>query len=486
MEKRSFRCLRRGISALALVAAAPGCEPGGEAPLAPRVAPGYVLFAPLLSTSTYLVDREGRVVHTWSSALGPGASVDLLEDGSLLRPARQPGPQRFHDGGVGGRIQRFAWDGTLLWDWVLASERWIQHHDVEALPNGDVLLLAWEHKSREQALRAGRDPRRVGAGGLWPECVVEVRPLPPDGGEIVWEWHAWDHRVQDRDPRLPAHGEIAAHPEAIDVNGGRGPEGWDQALLARLRALGYAGGAGTPADVEPDFMHANSVAYHPALDQIVLSVSAFNEIWIVDHGTTTSEAAGVRGGRVGRGGGLLYRWGNPRAYGRGGEADRRLFGQHDARWIPPGLPGAGHLLAFNNGYGGPAGMGSSVVEIEPPLAPDGSYLLPRGARYGPAAPSWEYRGHPPSSFTADFLSGAQRLADGNTLVTAGPQGRIFEVDSRGTVVWEYTNPFSGGAPNPAGDPPRALFRAVFVASDHPALAGRELRPLDPQPGSEDR
>ncbi|MGC8644373.1 MAG: hypothetical protein ACP5XB_31305, partial [Isosphaeraceae bacterium] len=59
------------------------------------------------------------------------------------------------------------------------------------------------------------------------------------------------------------------------------------------------------------------------LDQILLSVHSFSEIWIIDHGTTTAEAATHKGGRSGKGGDLLYRWGNPQAYRAGTAADQQ-------------------------------------------------------------------------------------------------------------------------------------------------------------------
>ena len=228
-------------------------------------------------------------------------------------------------------------------------------------------------------------------------------------------------------------------------------------------------------------MHTNSVAYSRKLDQIALSVSGFNEVWILDHGTTTAEAASHTGGRAGKGGDLLYRWGNPTVYGRGTAADQRLFGQHDAQWIPEGHAGEGHLTIFNNGAGRPGRDFSSVLEIAPPLEPSGRYTLAAGRPFGPERPVWEYVAPEKGSFSADFLSGAQRLPNGNTLVCDGPGGRIFEVAATGELVWDFESPYSGEAPNPHGDPRRSMFRAVFIPKDHPALVGRDLRPLDPQP-----
>lgn len=457
-------------------AAAPGDRPPG-----PRsrgtvwsrdgASPGYVLFSPLLSTTTYLIDHHGTPVHTWESEFGPGASVYLLDDGHLLRSGRQPGVSTFRDGGLGGRIQMFSWDGRLVWDWVQASEDRLQHHDIEPLPNGNVLLLAWERKSREEAIRAGRHPDLVGADGLWPDHVVEVRPRRPNGAEIVWEWHAWDHLIQDHDPRRENFGVVADHPERIDINGDRRAAAWSDEVVRRLKALGYLAGAPLAADRRADFLHTNSIDYDPRLDQIALSVSRFHEIWIIDHGTTREEAAGHTGGRAGRGGDLLYRWGNPSAYGRGTAADQRLFAQHDARWIPDGHPGAGNLMVFNNGADRADGSYSSVIEIRPPVAAEGRYAIEAGRPFGPEEPAWQYTAPDRESFFADFISGAHRLVNGNTFICAGPEGRFFEVTAGGEVVWELFNPFSGDAPNPAGDPLYSVFRATHLAPDHPALAG---------------
>lgn len=487
-----MRPLKRGALWLCVVGVTLHCwpeRPGGDAagstssgagPIEGSEPTGYVLYSPLLSTTTYLVDRDGRVVHTWESDLAPGASVYLLDNGHLLRAGRHPGVP-FRGGGQGGRLQEFLWDGSLVWDWAVASDEALQHHDIEPLPNGNLLLIAWETRTYEEAIQAGRKPDLLSSAGLWPDVVLEIEPLPPNGGRIVWEWHLWDHLIQDHYPERENYGRVGEHPELVDINAGRAPESVSEALLRRLRALGYLGAGATRADTAADFVHTNSIAYDPLQDQIVLSVNQYNEIWILDHSTSSREAASHAGGRRGKGGDLLYRWGNPRIYGRGAAEDQQLFGQHDARWIPAGYPGGGRLLVFNNGAGRPDGPYSSVMEIEPPLEADGSYRRPGVRGFGPDRPQWEYIAAPPRSFFAEFISGAERLRNGNTLICSGPEGRFFEVSRDREIVWEHRNPYSGNAPNPAGDPPFSVFRVQYVAPEHPALEGRRLEPLDPQP-----
>ncbi len=461
-----MRLVTSGILSACLLS---GCLGGVSEPLPESAArgdeagaAGYVLFSPILSTTTYLIDRQGRVVHTWDLDPTPAHSVYLLDNGNLLRCA-QVADHPVFPGSYGGRVQEFSWHGELLWEWAIPAGDRLQHHDVEPVPGGNVLLIAWEAKTLKQAVEAGRQRNRVGLNGLWSDCVLEVRPRPPGGGEIVWEWCLWDHLVQDADPRLDNYvPDVSRHPERVDVNGDVEPLKMTEKVLERLKALGYAAPGATPADFDPDFLHTNSVAYHPGLDQIVLSVPRFHEIWVLDHGTTTEEAAG-------RAGDLLYRWGNPRAYGRGGSDDQQLFAQHDARWIPEGHPGAGRLMAFNNGSRWPDRPYSSVIEIEPPLAPGGRYAIRSESAWGPEQPAWEYAARRKRSFFAEFISGAHRLANGNTLVTDGPKGRFFEVTARGETVWEYQNPYSGEAPNPSGELTYSVFRATHVPPDHPGL-----------------
>jgi hypothetical protein len=455
------------------------------------VAPGCVLFSPLASNQTYPIDNAGRVVHRWQTLTSPGGDQVLLDDGSLLRLGRDLDFEHFRTGGVSGWLEGLAWDGEESWAWQFASERAVLHHDFEPLPNGNVLALAWEARSPEEAARAGRRVDRIPKGGLWPDFLLEVKPKPPRGGEIVWEWHVWDHLVQNADATLETFGAPSDHPGRLDLNAGEPKPTVSEEELAQLKALGYVPDDAKPEDLESDFLHVNAIDYHAGLDQIALSVPNLGEVWILDHGTTTAQARTSSGGTRDHGGEILYRWGNASSYGRAPRFAQVFGYQHDVRWIREGFPGAGHLLVFNNAVGGEGSKWSAVDEIAPPLLASGLYALASGEPFGPRAPSWRYAAEPRESFFAEFISGAQRLANGNTLICSGPQGRVFEVTSRGEIVWEYLNPFAGSVrlkdgslPQPGlEDAPYAVFRAARIPPDHPGLRGRTLAPLAPQPSS---
>jgi hypothetical protein len=141
-------------------------------------------------------------------------------------------------------------------------------------------------------------------------------------------------------------------------------------------------------------------------------------------------------------------------------------------------------MAFSNETRGAVPSCSRVVEFVPPLQADGSYALDAGRPFGPTEAAWTFS----DGCFSPFISGAQRLANGNTLVNFGPQGRFVEVTPAGEIIWEYWSPYSGEVRLPDGSHPQpgapfmyAAFRASFVAEDHPALAGRKLEALNPQP-----
>jgi len=419
-----------------------------------RAFQGYTLLAPLGQPRTYLIDMDGKVVKTWQSDCGPGLSAYLLEDGHLLRSGSLAQHALASTPGAGGRFQEFAWDGSLVWDFKWANAKQLPHHDFCRLPNGNLLVIVWEKKTSRQAIAAGRKPETSGDPYLLPDCLVEIKPVGKTAAEVVWEWHTWDHLIQDHDRGKANYGDVVLHPELIDINYGEGVisslvgKDKDKDGMKKLRSLGYVG---SPAPgqklqvVNPDWTHINSVAYNAELDQIMLSVYAFSEIWIIDHSTTMAQAAGHTGGRSGKGGDLLYRWGNPRAYRGGTIQDQQLANQHDAHWIRRGLPGAGHILVFNNGTRRPEPEGSysSVDEIVVPGNQDGHYTLAPGTASAPKGPAWTYSAPNKPEFFAQLMSGAQRLPNGNTLICCTPDGLIFEVTQDKQVVWKYCYPIGG-------------------------------------------
>jgi hypothetical protein len=379
-----------------------------------RTINGQILFSPLYGETTYLIDNTGSLNHTWSSSYTPGAATYWLGNGTILRTIRVGFSSH---GGAGGGVQIVTWDGTVTWDYRYNTNGYLTHHDIKRLPNGNIIMIAWETKTKSQAIAAGRNPNTIPANTFMPDHVIEVQPTGPTSGDIVWEWHAWDHLIQDFDSSKDNYGVVEDHPELININYGEFFMGDD------------------------DWLHTNSIDYNPQYDQIVISIHNFNEIWVIDHSTTTDEAAGHTGGNSGKGGDLLYRWGNPDAYGAGTSSDQKLYGQHDTSWIKPGLPGAGHILIFNNGINRPGGQYSSVDEIAPPVDDQGNYYLEPGSAYGPDNLTWTYKANPPTSFYAYYISGAERLKDGDTLICNGVSGKFFEVTPDGTNVWQWINPY---------------------------------------------
>lgn len=457
----------------------------------PEALAGYNLYSPLDGAGSYLIDNEGRVVHSWDTDYRSNVGY-LLDNGNLLRTTTfgNGGNKHLFGGGAGHGIEELSWDGEQLWEFVYSSEDYLMHHDIEPLPNGNVLIIAWERKSTEETIAAGRDPELVGDRGLWPLHILEIEPTRPNGGKVVWEWHIWDHLIQDFDDSKANYGDVAAHPERVEIN----PPGlWMDRIpddeREQLEALGYLGGE--PADKKAteskrerarsaDWLHTNAIAYNAELDQIAVSVLGNNEIWIIDHSTTTEEAHGSTGGRHGKGGDLLYRWGNPIAYRTGVEADQTLFAQHNVHWIPTGYPGAGNLLVFNNGRGRADGTYSSVDEIVPPLDGDAGFALEPGKPFGPAGPAWSYVAPEKEDFYSSFISGAQRLSNGNTLVCYGAKGIFFEVTPDGKEVWRFINPAVGPeGSSHSGDekkPVNIVFRVHRYSPDYPAFEGKDLAP----------
>ena len=428
---------------------------------------GYTLIPGLLNNHVHLIDHLGRIAHSWQFE-NRVADAKLLDNGNLLIGANAE--QAYYNS-----IVEIDPDGNIVWKYAHSGGD--LHHDFLKMPNGNVLMLARGITTREEAIAAGANPDLIpSAAGMIYDYLIEVRPTGSEDGEIVWKWSTWDYLVQDFDPNKPNYGVIADHPELIDIN-------YRTRLWWR-----------DTVDSAFDWQHTNGIDYNPELEQIVLSPRHFGELWIIDYSATTEDAPTRSGGNAGKGGALLYRWGNPRAYRHGTPADQRLFWQHHTHWIDPGLPGAGNILVFNNGYerwgGSYPPYYSSIKEIVPPV--DGyGYRREPGSAYPPTEPVWSYTAEDPMDFYSLLISGAQRLPNGNTLICEGMSGNVFQVTPDGKTVWQYVYPMDGDAPLKQGAEAQilaqayggaifnnAVYRAYWYAPDHPGLQKYDLTPGD--------
>lgn len=411
---------------------------------------GFVLFSPMTSTRTYLINKCGEKVHEWkTSTKRPALSCHLMEDGSLLRTGKSNNAN-FNEGGSGGILEKFDWNGNLTWSYVISDTNSAQHHDIKVLPNGNILVIVWDRYTKAQALEQGKNTTYANAY-LWSEKIIELQPLGTNSANIVWEWKLWDHLVQDFDNTKPNFGVVSTRPELVNIN--------------------YFPGQPTSMD----WIHLNSIDYNPLTKQILVSSHTLNEIWVIDHSTTTAQAASHSGGNSGKGGDLLYRWGNPQAYQRGNPNTKVFFGQHHATWIPAGFPNAGKILVFNNGINRP-GTYSSIDMIEPPINASNQYQIGTTA-FLPSNLFWTYKDPVPSNFYSSNISGVYPLSNGSFMITSGANGTLFEIDSNKQTLWKYINPIVNSGTLSQGAVPtnnNPVFRYEFYLPSYSAFIGRKL------------
>ena len=398
---------------------------------------GYTLIAPYFSTSTYLIDMEGNVVHTWKSEYPPGLHAVLLPDGSLLRPMRLGARAKAKVGGPSGGFQILDWDGKVVREFILNEADRITTHGVTPLPNGNILCLGREFKTMAEAIAKGRDPRSLpvkgvfgldvgGVYGFWSPFVIEVAP----DNSIVWEYHKWDHT-------------------------GTGPDEFD---------INYMTPEVTPLGAALNWSYFNGVDYDPATDRVLITDRQFSEVYMIDKKTQK----------------LVWRWGNPSAWGNGRrpefahDGDQQLFGPHNPSFLPDG-----HIQVHDNGWMRPTGNYSRVVEIDP--------LTDEVV--------WEFRADRPMNYSTPYQGGAQRLPNGNTLVTSAATGHIFEVTGGSVprVVWEFVAPWmkDDGASTflsdhqanswnfwvADGHMANAVHRAARYPKDFPGFQGKTMTPV---------
>ncbi|MFT6334261.1 MAG: hypothetical protein ACI86M_000664 [Saprospiraceae bacterium] len=405
---------------------------------------GYTLFNPENQSIVYLINNCGQVVHTWGTdeIRVPGKEQYLDNSGRLYLASAQPLLENpsFGAGGSGGVVEILSWNGDIEYRKVLADSLVRQHHDIHVMPNGNVMAIVWQNVSLDDAASFGFDTLSNPQIGFWPDKIIEI---DPSNDSVIWEWNSIDHMVQDLNSDLNNFGVIEEHPELININ-----------------YIDFAFG-------RQDVHHINSIDYNSDLDQILLSVRNFNEVWIIDHSTTSLEASTHSGGNSGRGGDILYRWGNPAAYNSGGVSDQKLFRQHDASWIiDVNHPINGGILCYNNFIAPELSLGNIFIpEIN---ALTGDYILDENDMFLPAIFS-DTINHPEILKTfSTAASNIQLQPNGNYMMCAGRQGRIFEVTSDGELVWEYLVPMRNGFSIEQGE--------EIALSENFTFSGRKYQP----------
>lgn len=417
---------------------------------------GYNLIYPHNQPNVYLLNNCGEVVHAWpdSSQYRPGNTAYLLPDGRLVKTKRLANVSMdpIWAGGGGAIVEIRDWDNNLEWSFTMNNSEQRLHHDIAVTPQGTIIMIAWEKKTDAEAIQAGRDPSLLPDEELWSEFLLEIDPATD---EIVWQWHVWDHLIQDFDPSKDNFGVVEDHPERLDINfttnnGGR------------------------------DWLHLNAVDYHPELNQVIISTPFLNEFYIIDHSTTTSQAAGHVGGLGGRGGDFLYRWGNPQVYRAGTAADQKLFSNHNVHWIDNFIdlshPYYGKIGVFNNEAGGDYSTANVIT-------PDWdmytwSYPITAGTPWAPSQFDLTLTHPEPQAMYSSGLSSVQFLPNGNFLMLSGRQGYAFEMTPDNKIVWEYITPLKGGQPVAQGDTlalnDNMTFRMDRYPGDFEGFEGKDL------------
>jgi hypothetical protein len=465
---------------LAVGHAAPSVFPTGTTIYDPgRAWSGFTVLSLLAGQDVVVIDMNGRVVKRWdgynNSAGGPAR---VLPNGDVIaaagaRPGRQESlelVQRDFAGAVVWRLDRNeeipTTDGKTM-----QSLR--QHHDWQRtdFPAGYYSPDATPSRSGGNTLVLTHTDRRAPAVAgdvlLQDDRIIEVSPA----GQILWQWIASDHieelgfdaraRTSIREARAGGAGPAAGRggagrgPAAGAGRGAAGPGDAGRGGAGRGNAgRGGAGRGGAPgAAAGPaafDWLHLNSATYLGPNRWFDAGDTRFAP----DHVIVSSREASLLA-IIARDGSIVWRLGPDFLESDATRAIGQIIGQHQAHLIPKGLPGAGNLLVFDNG-------GASGYDAPTGAAPRGVGVWARpSSRVLEIDPVtlevvWSYAAG--AQFFSSNISGMQRLPNGNTLITEGAGGRLFEVTSDRQIVWEYMNPPTTAASRTPG----TVYRAYRV------------------------
>ena len=397
---------------------------------------GYSLFSPQINNKVYLIDNCGQKINEWTFTGVPSQTCHILPSGNLLRAGFD-------------YIEIRDWDNNVVWNHDKNAHNFSQHHDIHPLPNGNVLCLVFDIYGPNQMIAQGRNPALL-SGWFWLDKIVELKPVGNSSASVVWEWKFIDHLIQDYDNTKLNYGVVVDHPELLDVN-------FDN-------------------DQTDDFTHCNAIEYNAELDQIMISSRNLSEIFIIDHSTTKTQAAGHTGGNSNRGGDFLWRWGNPQVYRQGGPQDEKLFLSHDPKWVPDGSSDEGKISVFNN-YGDGSGNYSSVHLLTPQFE-NWQYLM-QDNKFLPLDFDWSWHG----TILGETLfestqAGVQSLPNGDVFICQTSIGQLSELTKDGTLLWAYKNPSAERIYNQyetkiAGN---SLFRAEKYPQDYVGFDGKDMTP----------
>jgi len=379
---------------------------------------GYLLYSPSETDEVFLINNCGSKVNEWTFSGSYNATgTYLLENSSVAKLIynNEPGVNQSHFGD--GCIEVRDWEDNPVWMYCAEDEYRGMHSDLHSLPNGNFLAIVQTVHTYAEILALGLDPEDLFSGNYETESCIEIQPTGPDSGTIVWEWHMFDHMIQDYDSTIAStFGVISDHPERYEMG------------------------------LENGFIHFNSIDYNPDLDIIVFSNYSNDEVYIIDHSTSSAEAAGTTGGNFGMGGDIIYRWGRPSNYETQG--DQKLDGQHNPRFVEEG-PWVGSISVFNNGYGGLNGTSGSAACIFTPVLDTANLVFAKDSN-GAFLPNdfdfaWNGDVWPGDDMNSQWQSGVDFLANGNFVTCEAALGRFTEVTPDGTVVWIYKSPFVEGS-----------------------------------------
>ena len=357
---------------------------------------GLVLISDFTTESVVLIDIDNNIVNSWEINDFNFFRSYITSDSILVAISK------FNNIPV---LQKYTWDGIALWTYMFEVGECIMHHEQVILPNGNILAICKETIIAEENIYFNED--------IVIDKIIEIEPVENNQANIIWEWRFYDHLIQDYNSEIPNYGNISNNPQLFNINA--------------YSALG-------------DFTHLNCVDFNAELNQIVFSSRTLNEVFIIDHSTTTEEAKSHIGGIYGKGGDFLYRWGNPINYNRGDLLNQKLHAPHAVNWINSDYPGGGNILLFDNEYDVSI---SAIIEFQPPILSNGLYSLDANEPFEPNEYTWINHS---SNYYSLSHSGAFRMPNGNTLITifgVPPlyEINIIEIDENGSLQWEYLGSF---------------------------------------------